>query len=192
MSILKSAFSYEKQLPERVQALFSTMADKPTKSVEYVDEIIRAGLDGRIDLSSNFNLEGYCYRITSTYKGKVEPKSLKKIKYLEDDTSDFENTAKSGGVLTNTIIKLETSFEEIENDSELMFAVDTIKRLQMDFLVQEGISLKKLITRAIEGVPQAVKKLKVVCEEFELVGEQIKVILLSGKAMEVCNMLSMA
>ena len=38
-----------------------------------------------------------------------------------------------------------------------------------------------LIKHAMEFFPQAISKLKSICEEFELVGEQVEIILSSGK-----------
>ena len=180
-----SAFSYTSTIPEGVQALFSDVVEKNT-TVDFAYDIVNAGMEGRIDLNRDFNLAGYCYKIKSTNEMYVKPTKQKKETFISADDSDYEGTAQKGGVQLNKIKKLEESFDEIEDNSELIYAINTIQSLQKDFLIQEGINLKVLITRAIEGVPTAIKNLKILCEDFELVGEQVKVILSSGREFSSC------
>lgn len=191
--ILRSAFSYQKEaLPDEVLRLFTGMLDKPTKNVEYTQEIIDAAQQGRINLQEDFNLEGYCYRISQNLKMKESKHRAKETFYFEDDgvdDSQYSTYAQQGGVsLTeisaNRFNALEQGFEMLEDSEEFLCAVDTIKSLREDFLVSEGVDLVMLIKHAMEFFPQAIEKLKSICEEFELVGEQIEIILSSGKNIE--------
>lgn len=179
---LKTAFSYADKsiLSEQVQELFASMVETPAKSVEYVSDIIDKAMTGKIDLNGEFNLGGYCHTIKFREKMTANKKS-KKEKFINEDTSDFENTHRQGGISLYELVNLDNEITKLDDDSEVSYAVSTIKRLQKDFLINEGINLKVLLKRALDGVPQAVSSLRDVCTEFELVGEHIRVILGSGR-----------
>lgn len=178
--LLISPFRFNGGIPDRVQRLFVEMAEHPDKPVEYVDEILRAGMTGRIDLDSEFNLYGYCHKIKTTGNMSAVKKQLEKETYIAFDSSDFEGTAKSGGVQANKLTPFIEEYDAIEDKAELDFAVNMISQLHNDLLVQEGINIPVLIKRALVGVPQAIAGLKKVCDEFEILGEYIKVVLEAG------------
>ena len=187
--MLRSAFSYQETLSNDVLRLFTGMLENPNKPVEYTQEIIDAARQGRIDLESNFNLEGYCYKISQNLQLKAGQHKKKETFYFEDDgidDSQWGKLAKQGGVSMTEVSAqrfnaLEQGFESLEDDEEFTCAVETIKSLREDFLISEGVDLVLLIKHAMEFFPQAITKLKNICEEFELVGEQIQIILSSGK-----------
>jgi hypothetical protein len=66
----------------------------------------------------------------------------------------------------------------------LAYAISTIKNLRKDFLMEEGIDLVVLLQRVKEFLPQAITKMREVCSEFELIGEQVHTILESGISIE--------
>lgn len=194
--MLRSAFCYNEgtSLDESILRLFTDMADTPTKNVEYVQEIIDAAQQGRVNLNSDFNLAGYCYKISQNTMLKANSRKKKETFYFEDDgidESDWGKYSKQGGIsMTEVTVQskrfnaLEQGFEALEDDSEFLDAINTIKNLRDDFLVNEGVDLIMLIKQALKYFPQAIKELKKICTEFELVGEQIKIILSSEKDIE--------
>lgn len=188
--VLRSAFAYQSEaLEDEVLRLFTDMMDKPSMNVQYTQEIIDAARQGRINLNENFNLEGYCYRISQNLKMKDSKHRAKETFYFEDDGLDdtqWGSNALQGGVSmteisANRFNALAQGFEMLEDSEEFLCAVNTIKALREDFLVSEGVDLVMLIKHAMEFFPQAISKLKSICEEFELVGEQVEIILSSGK-----------
>ena len=186
-SILQSAFAYDKKVADEVWCLFSSMADMPSKSVPYVDEILNASFKGKIALNRTFNLEGYCYTVRENLKMKAGQKAQKELFLFESDSDEeYEGSSRNGGVSTNRFDKLEDGFNELEDDDELLSAIQSIKNIREDFLLDEGVDLVKLLKSATEFLPQAVEELKKVCEEFELIGEQIQIIIKSGVSIQKC------
>ena len=175
-------------LPEEVSLLFKEMATDGKSPVECADEIIRAGLEGRINLNVPFNLRGYEYTIKCTERMKKEQNKFKTL-YI-DFENDKENTQRGSGlynadyVSQNCINKMHDAYEEIADSAELQSAIATIKSLNSDFIIEYDVDLVSLIKRAVGGFPEAREKLANVCKEFELVGEQVKLILSSGFEVE--------
>ncbi len=194
--MLRSAFCYNEgtNLNEDVLRLFTDMVDAPTKNVEYVQEIIDAAQQVRVNLEKDFNLAGYCYKISQNTMLKANSRKKKETFYFEDDgmdDSDWSKYSKQGGIsLTEATVRstrfndLAQGFEALEDDSEFLDAINTIKNLRDDFLINEGVDLIMLIKQALKYFPQAIDELKKICEDFELVGEQIKIILSSKKDIE--------
>lgn len=186
-SVLRGAFGFDNTVASEVYELFSSMlySDKP---VLYVDEIMKAAMEGRINMDGSFCLEAYCGKISSNLEKNAIHRA-KKIKFLDMSANPEEDMEKGVpgagyGVSVNKIVKMETSFEEIDENEDLVHAINQIKRVQEDILAEEGIDLLFLIKRAASGVPQAVQKLRQFCEEYELLAEQVKIILTSGRPVE--------
>ena len=182
------------ELPEDVVLLFSEMADKPTKGIMHVEEIINAGLEGRIDFNSEFKLEAYDYTITNNLRLNVE-KERKKKTFINFGGSDMETeqALRKGGISIDVVSSsasviedMRDAFEEVLDDSELKYAISTIKSLNEDFIVDFNVDLITLIKRSVLGIPQAISKLKEVCQDFSIVSEQVEIILKSGHDIEKC------
>lgn len=180
------------ELPEEVMSLFLGMVGKPEKNVEFADEIINAGLDGRINFNKIFNLDAYEYTIRNNTRMNVEKERSKKT-FIDFGSSDSErdSSIRNGGITIDSVSAsaiedLKDAYEEVALTSELKYAVDTIKGLNDDFVDDYGINLIGLIKKAVVGFPQAVTKLKDVCDEFKIVSEQVEIILKSGQDVESC------
>lgn len=72
------------------------------------------------------------------------------------------------------------------DNAELKCAIESIKSLNDDFIVDYSVDLIALIKKAVQGIPQAVLKLKEVCEQMSCVAEQVKIILNSGVSIDEC------
>lgn len=189
------AFGYSQShmISEEVLGLFTDLYHQSlnghVKEVKYAYDIVNAGMDGRINFNKPFNLQAYEYKIENNQKLSKYHKR-KKESYL--DESNNEEAGQNGGIQENKILKLSNSFDESEIDglfeqSEVMTAINVLQAVQDDFLKSEGINLSFLLKRAMQGVPIAVEKLKSLCEEFELLGEQIKIVL-SSKEGVACTL----
>lgn len=180
------------EIPENILSLFTSMLDQPEKTVECTEEIITAGLEKRIDFSRVFNLDAYEYTIKNNTRMNVEKERSKKV-FIDfaSNESERESSLRNGGMTVDSVsasaIKdLSDAFEEVLDNSELQYAIDTIKSLNDDFIVDYGINLVSVIKKAVIGFPQAVAKLKELCDEFDVVSEQVQIILQSGKDVESC------
>lgn len=172
-------------LEEGIQELFVDMVANPTKDVTCTAELINSAKNGKIYLDRPFNLFGYQYNTERNKKMNMEKKGQRE-KYIDTD-KDFEKTKRTNGVQDNAIrdmsqISLE---DEITDSAEVEYAIKSIVRVSDSFLVDEGIDLKVLLQRALSGVPNAVQTLKKVCEDFEILGEYIK-LLLDKNALDKC------
>lgn len=178
------------ELPEEVLNLFIGLSYNPEKKVEYSSEIISAGLQGNIDFNREFNLDAYEATIRKNLRLGKESKRKKEV-FLDftDNSSDWEETASAGGMKADiasvrAVEKMEDAYEKILLDDELKYAVETIKSLQPMLLVEEKMDFLYTMKQALKGIPESIKILQRVCEDFEVVAEQVKVILGSGYTFE--------
>lgn len=179
-------------IPEEVLRLLSSL--KPEMGVEYVQEIIDAGLDGRINLDGNFNLGGYVYAIkrNGQLSERKEMARESHINFSSDgDTRSGETRQEAGMVDANVVAykmytQMNDSFENLVEDADLRYAIETIKSINEELVITYDVDLIVLLKKAASGVPQAVAKLKQLCDDFALVREQVKIVLSSGKPIEEC------
>ena len=162
------------ELPESVLRLFLGF-DKATKKmasqgkeVECVSEILDGAMQGRINLEKQFNLLGYAWTVQKNQKIN-QVKKLKKVKPLMDDADAYDEEKKASGVSLNQVSydnythgnsKLASSFEETLAESELQFAISTIKNLNEEFVITYNVDLTVTLKSAMQGVSKAVEVLK--------------------------------
>ena len=177
-------------IPESVLRLFKDMSDNPEKSIECVEEVLNAALEGRINLNADFNLCGYDYAVRAN-NNLTKEKSRQKQVFLDTSVNegDKESAMRNGGMsvdyaTASAVNELVDAYEEILDDAELQFAVETIKSLNKEFIVEYNVNLVSTIQKAIQGIPQAISKLKELCDECDIVSEQVYIILSSGKDIE--------
>lgn len=182
-------------LDMEVWGLFSQMSELPNIPVEHALEIIERAKEGAIDLTREFNLFGYDYAIKTNRKRKAI-KKLSTETFIDfsgcrdDRQSDVESR---GGISIDVVSYQADALSDAKNEFECLFdneelkcAIESIKSLNDDFMVEYSIDLISLIRKAVKGIPQAVLKLKEVCDEMTCVAEQVKIILSSGVSVEEC------
>ena len=109
--------------------------------------------------------------------------------YTENSTEDVDLTAPYGYIKESTASmsladKMKDAYESLDNDLDLIYAVNTIKALQEPILIHNHIDLIEAIKQAIEGIPEAIETVTKICNENTLVSEQIFTILSSNKTIE--------
>ena len=191
MSLLRS-FSFGQfhgftELPEDVLKLFTSLVDEPGKHIKYASEIISAGLQGNIDFGREFNLDAYEAAITRNQQFNTSRKR-KKETFL-DFTSNDDDEAQQGGVRVDiasvqNALQMEDAYEQLMDEDELRYAIATIKSLQPTLMVEARMDILYTMQQALKGIPDSVKMLRTLCEEYEILGEQIKVVLSSGYSFE--------
>ena len=194
MSLIKSySFGHicgVTELPTNVLNLFVGLSYNPEKKIEYASEIISAGLQGRIKFDGSFNLDAYESAIRKNIRlGKESKRKKEMFIDFTDNSSDWDETAMSGGiksdaVTTRAVDKIEDAYEQLLAEDELKYAVSTIKSLQPMLLVECKMDILHTIRQALKGIPESIKILQRVCDEYEVVAEQIKIILSSGYSFE--------
>lgn len=175
------------ELPEEVLSLFTSLVEEPGKNIRYASEIISAGLQGNIDFSREFNIDAYEAAITRNL-GLNKSRKQKKETFLDFSGGDDDDT-QHGGVRVDiasmsNALQMEDAYEALLDEDELRYAITTIKSLQPVLLVEARLDLIYTIRQALKGIPDSVKMLRTVCEDYEIVGEQIKVVLGSGHEFE--------
>lgn len=193
MSTLRS-YSFGKslgvdELPVGVLNLFIGLAERPDKKIEFASEIVLSGLQGRIDLNSEFNIDAYEAAIRKNIRLGVESERKKKV-YLDfSDGDDWDEVIASGGMKSDvasihTVEQVQDAYEQLLLDEELEYAISTIKELQPILLVEEGIDFIYAMKQALKGIPDAIEAIKNICNEYEVVAEQVHSILSSGYTFE--------
>ena len=184
----------ESEVSDGVLNLFKVLVDEPTKVINYSSEIIEAGLKGRIALNSEFNIDAYMNAIESNTRlrkhndGK-KVRSFNSVGQRNDDSSTYytevfeEDIAKlyNTDVVSSSLNKVVDAYEQLLNEDELKFAIESINMLQEDFILEEKVDLLGLVKSALGGIPSSIKHLKELCEEHTILGENIKIVLESGR-----------
>ena len=179
-------------ITEDVLNLFIDLAHNPSKQIEFASEIVDAGMSGRIRLDGSFNIDAYEAGIRKT--NRLYANSQRKKQVSADmsgaglDDLEFSET----GVLTSDYVNAHLSeemtdaYDELLDNYELEYAIDTLKMLREDMIRKAGVDILYTIKQALSGATDARKVLRDVCERFELVAEQIKVVLGSGRSFYEC------
>lgn len=179
-------FNGYNELPDEILGLFLGLSRTPEKHIEFASEIISAGLQGRINFDKEFNLDAYETAIRkNTFLGQEKRKKREVFLDFQASSDDFDETSREGGLVaerfTPTVLQLQDAYEQVLLDDELEYAVSTIKELDSMLQVQEDVNILKAIEMALKGIPSAVDVIKKVCDDYEVVAEQIKIVLSSGK-----------
>lgn len=179
----------ESEVSDGVLNLFKVLVDEPTKEINYSSEIIEAGLKGRIALNSEFNIDAYMNAIESNKKMRKfnNGKKIRSLNTVGQRTEDSPTW--SSEVFGEDLPKLSNSslsqvvdaYEQLLNEDELKFAIESINMLQEDFILEEKVDLLGLVKSALGGIPSSIKHLKELCEEHTILGENIKIVLESGR-----------
>lgn len=182
-------FCGHNELPDEILNLFTDLVENPEKKIEFASEIISNGLQGRINFNSDFNIDAYEATIRKNNRLTKESKKKKEVFLdMNDSSDDFDEVASKGGIKVNRFmpasLQLQDAFEQVLLDDELQYAISTIKELDDMLQVEENVFILKVIRQAIRGIPDSVKILRRICDEYEVVAEQIKVILSSGKSFD--------
>lgn len=194
MSLLRS-YSFGQmngvdELPEEILRLFTDLVEIPEKQIEFASEIISAAMQGNIDLEHEFNIDAYESAIRKNIRLGKEAKRKKEVFLDYTDSSDsWEETAQAGGIKADVatlqaVNKMEDAYEQIMLEDELQYAVETIKSLQPTLLIEARIDFLHTMKQALKGIPESVKILQNVCNEYEVLAEQVRTVLSSGYTFE--------
>ncbi len=193
MSLMRSfshgIFKGINEIPVDCWKLFADLADNPNKQeIDYSYEIISTYLRGNLREREDFNLKGYAYGIQKNEKLAFDKRKTKEL-FLDDNSFD-DNGGKGKAPCTissdlvaqhqTTVEACSDVFEELIDSYELRYAVETIQELKEDIFIEENIDIVECVRQAMRGLPSAVQSLKGICAEYELLGEQIKLVLASG------------
>lgn len=175
------------ELPTEVLELFLSLSDNPDKKIEYASEIIYAGLKGRINFGQPFNIDAYEATIRKNSELSKNNKRRKEIylEFLDTSSGDVESVYRGGGIVADVAVthaaeKIEDAYEQVLMEDELRYAVESIKSLYPLLLSEARVDILHTIKQALKGLPESIKILKSVCNEYEVVAEQIQIILSSG------------
>lgn len=180
-------------IDSRIWALFTQMQNS-SMEIDCIEEIVTRAIEGGIDLDREFNLPAYVAAIHRNSDRKSYRK-LTKETFIDfhGEREAAEDSSAMGGMSIDVVSyqadalsEAKSEFEMLFDNEELMYAINTVKDLNNDFVVEYSIDLIGLIKKAVQGIPQAVVKLKEVCDSVEVVAEQVKIILSSGVSVDTC------
>lgn len=188
-----SKFLCSDEVNKQIWGLFAQMQENPNIEVEHVMEIVDRAMEGAIDLTKKFNLYGYDYAVKTNRKRKQRKKAAIET-FIDFSGNKDEDTPETRGGVSIDVVSYQADmlseakneFEQLFDNAELKCAIESIKSLNDDFIVDYSVDLIALIKKAVHGIPQAVLKLKEVCEQMSCVAEQVKIILNSGVSIDEC------
>lgn len=179
------------EIPKEVLGLFTDLALNTDKRIEFTEEIVSNGLQGRIDFNKPFNIDAYEATIRKNQNLCKESKR-KKVRYIDFSSGDdYEDISKNGGIREDDLHKssdsvraMRDAFEEFIDDESLQYAVNSIKALSEELLIEEEVDLIEALKSAKRGTPSAVTVVKNLCSKYTVVADLIYEILDSGRDLE--------
>lgn len=108
-----------------------------------------------------------------------------------DDGAECSELMKGGDITitqvsayVNRLQEAKDEFEAIFDNAELHTAVENIKALREDFMTQENCDIIATLRGALRSIPEAVQRIKDICERNVCVANEIRIILESGVGFE--------
>ena len=175
MSLLRSYSFYQNEIKEEDLLLFEFLIKNPEYKSEFSYDILTAAREGRINKNVPFNLVGYETKIRLNNKLCLAKRKRKEKSYdaSDDDNDDIP--------LSNIIKDDKDRIEELIDEGFYQEAVNYIVNsniLQISKVL--FINLRVTLFRALQGVQEAIKNLKLACEKDENLREYIEAILIHG------------
>lgn len=175
MSLLRSFSFYQNEIKEEDLLLFEFLVRNPEYKSEYSYDILTAAREGRINKNVPFNLVGYENKIRINNKlclAKIKKKEKSYDAPIDDDTeaslSEFIKDDK----------------DRIDELIEEGFYQEAIKYVLNSNILQISknlfIDLRVTFMKALKGVQEAIKNLKLACDEDDTLREYIEAILIHG------------
>lgn len=180
--MLKS-FSFIEKLTPEIEALFIECTST-SKELDYGYEIIEAALNGRIDIGRYFNIQGYVNSLKATERLENHRRA-NKFKSIVSD-SDSEDVYEPNTITEESLVSEESvdAYEEAIIRADLSRAISKIQEMSLLLMVEEKVNIARLIQMALKGIPSSVAKLKDICQNYEVIGESVSVLLSSGENVE--------
>ena len=175
MSLLRSYSFYPNEIKEEDLMLFEFLVRNSNYKSEYTYDILTAAMDGRINKTVPFNLVGYETRIKINNKLCLSKRKRKEKSYDEPIDDDTDTS------LSEFIRDDNDMIEKLIEDDFYNEAVNYILSsniLQISKVL--FINLRVTFLSALKGVQEAVKNLKLACDEDEMLREYIEAILIHG------------
>lgn len=169
--LVQGIFAYHREIPV---ALLETVNFEDKNTSDHLYEMFEAGMNNRLDYSREFKQGAYAGRITTNIRMSENKGQEKLLHFSYGDEDEF---GRNKGVDINFIRAVEDSYESFENSDEIMSAIKDVKMMYKVLLYSEGINLKIVIGNALAGIEIAIEKLRYIFENFELLGEKIKILL---------------
>lgn len=176
--MLMRSFSFNNdELTDDDLSLFEYLVENPEYKSEYSYDILTAAMEGRINKTVPFNLVGYENSIRNNNKLCIYNKAKKEKSYdapIDDDTD---------ASLSEFIRDEKDLIDNLLEDDFYNEAVEYIMCSDIyELLVKSSIfiDLRLTLFRALQGIPDAVRYLKLACDTDSKLKDYIEAILIHG------------
>lgn len=176
--MLIRSFSFNNdELTDDDLSLFEYLVEHPEYKSEFSYDILISSLNGKIDKSKPFNLVGYENSIRGNNTLRIYNKAKKEKSYdapIDDDTdasmSEFIKDEKDliGNLLEDDFYNEAVNYI-LDSDIYELFVKSSI-----------FIDLRVTLFRALQGIPDAVRYLKLVCDTDSKLKDYVEAILIHG------------
>ena len=204
MSLLRSYSFYDEVDPKAYLGLLA-MQENPSGhfdcTIEYLNAVQRGefnldkfeeaakrdelkGTTHYNELKKEFNLKAYDYKVKEIREKRRWKSDRKKLRIYE---AGEDGTADAYGVLESVVTECagqKDAYEDFLNEDELSYAVKYLYDSRGWLMTEARIDIIQTLRQALKGVPDAVRNLASVVEEYPVVGDCVRVILSSGKDLE--------
>lgn len=176
--MLMRSFSFDNdELTDDDLSLFEYLVENPEYKSEFSYDILINSLNGKIDKSKTFNLVGYENSIRNNNTLCIYNKAKKEKSYdapIDDDTN---------ASLSEFIRDEKDLIDNLLEDDFYNEAVNYILSSGIyELLVKSSIFIDLRVTlfRALQGIPDAVRYLKLACDTDNKLKDYIEAILIHG------------
>ena len=176
-----------------IAGLFTDLRDRLERGrpVECIEEIVNAAFDGRIDLDAPFNLSGYEYKVLhneernktqKAKKGKFKP-AFVGIDFMPSDEDGAAQGCMGIDQVSYAYYEQQKNAEDsIADIRDVELAVEYFHLVRSEFMVYENCDIIALLKSALTS-SEAVSRLSVLKDKYKKFGENMKILLTSGKSL---------
>lgn len=176
--MLLRSFSFNKDvITEKELSLFEYLVEHPEYKCDVAYDILFNAMEGRIDYTKEFNLVGYETRIKHNQVLNTHERARREKSYDAPVNDDSEDTMAEFLQEPKDFV-LEFADKELYDE-----AVDYILNTEYYSINVEEvifIDLKFCLYRALQGIPGAVKYIRLACQTDIRLKEYIEVLLING------------
>ena len=176
--MLMRSFSFNNdELTDGDLSLFEYLVEHPEYKSEFSYDILTAAREGRINKNAPFNLVGYENSIRNNNTLRIYNKARKEKSYdapIDDDTdASMSEFIKDEKDLIDNLLE-----DDFYNEAVNYILSSDIYEL----LVKSSIFIDLRVTlfRALQGIPDAVEYLKLVCDTDSKLKDYVEAILIHG------------
>lgn len=169
-------------------SMFKDIASIDNRGCSCTLEVVQAVLAGKLKME-HYDSDGNVMFDLRRYERKVE--KLRKLEQARRHKNEkplldnYDDLAERGVVAyAVTALQTEDIAKNIIDNAELDWALKSLDKKLLDFIVLDKVNIKVALLQANKGIPESIELVKRIVKKYPYMGEIIHIILSCGKPLE--------